>query len=52
MAEATRRMVLSAALGVGMAANKERFAWDFAFPSIDEGTVWILPTSGDVCCWW
>jgi glutathione peroxidase len=39
MAEATRRIVLIAALGVGMAGDKERLAWDFVFPSIDEGTL-------------
>jgi glutathione peroxidase len=32
-------MILVAALGVGMAADKERLAWDFTFPSIDEGTL-------------
>jgi glutathione peroxidase len=37
MIEPTRRMVLSAAMGVGMAAGKETLAWDFGFPSIDEG---------------
>jgi glutathione peroxidase len=39
MADATRRMVLIAALGVSMATEKERLAWDFAFSSIDEGTL-------------
>jgi glutathione peroxidase len=37
MVEPTRRIVLAAAIGVGMAANKETLAWDFGFPSIDEG---------------
>ena len=37
MIEPTRRMVLGAAMGVGMAADKEALAWDFGFPSIDEG---------------
>ena len=37
MIEPTRRLVLVAAMGVGMAANKEALAWDFGFPSIDEG---------------
>ena len=37
MIELTRRLVLAAAMGVGMAADKEALAWDFGFPSIDEG---------------
>ena len=37
MTDWTRRVVLAAAMGVGMAANKETVAWDFGFPSIDEG---------------
>jgi glutathione peroxidase len=37
MIEPTRRMVLLAAMGAGMAAGKETLAWDFGFPSIDEG---------------
>ena len=37
MIELTRRTVLIAAMGAGMAADKERLAWDFRFPSIDEG---------------
>ena len=37
MTDVTRRVVLAAAMGVGMGANKERLAWDFGFPSIDDG---------------
>jgi glutathione peroxidase len=37
MTEPTRRVLLLAAMGVGMAANKESLAWDFGFPAIDEG---------------
>ena len=37
MVEPTRRMVLVAATGACMAADKEMLAWDFGFPSIDEG---------------
>jgi glutathione peroxidase len=37
MIEPTRRMVLVAAMGAGMAANNETLAWDYGFPSIDEG---------------
>ena len=37
MAETTRRVILGLALGVGMATDKERLAWDFTFSSIDEG---------------
>jgi glutathione peroxidase len=37
MVEPTRRMVLVAAIGACMAADKEMLAWDFGFPSIDEG---------------
>ena len=37
MIEPTRRMVLLAAMGVGMAAEKEMLAWDFGFPSIEDG---------------
>jgi glutathione peroxidase len=37
MIEPTRRMVLVAAMGAGMAANEETLAWGFGFPSIDDG---------------
>ena len=37
MIDPTRRMVLLAAMGAGMAAGKETLAWDFVFPAIDEG---------------
>ena len=37
MTDVTRRVVLAAAMGVGMGANKETLAWDFGFPSIDDG---------------
>jgi glutathione peroxidase len=37
MIEPTRRMILATAIGVCMAANKATLAWDFGFPSIDEG---------------
>jgi glutathione peroxidase len=37
MLEPTRRLVLVAAIGGCMAANRETLAWDFGFPSIDEG---------------
>jgi glutathione peroxidase len=37
MVEPTRRMVLVAAIGACMAADKETLAWDFGFPSIEEG---------------
>jgi glutathione peroxidase len=39
MTEPTRRVILAAAMGVGMADDKERLAWDFTFPSIDEGNL-------------
>jgi glutathione peroxidase len=48
MAEPTRRMILVAALGVGMATDKERLAWDFVFPSIDEGTLDFAQFKGRV----
>jgi glutathione peroxidase len=37
MIEPTHRIVLAAAMGVGMVADTETLAWDFGFPSIDEG---------------
>jgi glutathione peroxidase len=48
MIEPTRRMVLVAAMGVGMAANKETLAWDFGFPSIDEGRLEFATLRGRV----
>jgi glutathione peroxidase len=48
MIEPTRRMVLVAAMGVGMAANKETLAWDFGFPSIDEGRLDFAAFKGRV----
>ena len=48
MIEPTRRMVLVAAMGVGMAANKETLAWDFGFPSIDEGRLDFATFKGRV----
>ena len=48
MIEPTRRMVLVAAMGVGMAANKETLAWDFGFPSIDEGRLDFAALRGRV----
>jgi glutathione peroxidase len=48
MIEPTRRMVLVAAMGVGMAANKETLAWDFGFPSIDEGRLDFASFKGRV----
>ena len=48
MVEATRRMVLAAAMGVGMAADKEMLAWDFGFPSIDEGRLEFAAFRGQV----
>lgn len=39
MVEPTRRMLLTAVIGAGMAAGKEHVAWDFSFPSIDEGSL-------------
>jgi glutathione peroxidase len=46
MVEPTRRMVLAAAIGVGMAANNETLAWDFGFPSIDEGRLQFAEFKG------
>ena len=37
MIEPTRRIVLAAAIGACMAAKKATLAWDFGFPSIDDG---------------
>ena len=48
MIEPTRRMVLMAAMGVGMAANNEALAWDFEFPSIDEGRLDLAAFKGRV----
>ena len=48
MIEPTRRMVLAAAMGVGMAADKEMLAWDFGFPSIDEGRLDFAAFKGRV----
>ena len=48
MIEPTRRMVLVAAMGVGMAANKETLAWDFGFPSIDDGRLDFTALKGRV----
>ena len=48
MIEPTRRMLLAAAMGVGMAANQETLAWDFRFPSIDEGTLDFAAYKGRV----
>ena len=48
MIEPTRRMVLVAAMGVGMAANKETLAWDFGFPSIDDGRLDFAALKGRV----
>ena len=48
MVDPTRRMVLPAAIGVGMAANKETLAWDFSFPSIDEGRLDFAAFKGRV----
>jgi glutathione peroxidase len=39
MIDPSRRMLLLAAMGVAMAANNEPLAWDFVFPSIDQGTL-------------
>jgi len=48
MTDTTRRVILVAALGVGMATDKERLARDFAFPSIDEGTLDFAQFQGRV----
>jgi glutathione peroxidase len=48
MIEPTRRIVLAAAMGVGMAADKETLAWDFGFPSIDEGRLDFAAFKGRV----
>ena len=48
MTELTRRMVVAAAMGVGMAANKEVLAWDFSFASIDEGRLDFAALKGRV----
>jgi glutathione peroxidase len=48
MIEPTRRMMLAAAMGVGMAANNETLAWDFEFSSIDEGRLNLAAFKGRV----
>ena len=48
MTDPTRRMVLVAAMGVGMAANAENLAWDFDFPAIDEGRLDLATYRGHV----
>jgi glutathione peroxidase len=48
MVEPTRRLVLMAVMGVGMAASKETLAWDFGFPSIDEGRLDFAALKGRV----
>jgi glutathione peroxidase len=48
MIEPTRRMVLAAAMGGGMAADKETLAWEFGFPSIDEGRLDFAAFKGHV----
>jgi glutathione peroxidase len=41
-------MILIAAMGVGMAADNEALAWDFGFPSIDEGQLDFAQYKGRV----
>ncbi|HET7879922.1 MAG TPA: glutathione peroxidase [Acetobacteraceae bacterium] len=48
MTEPTRRVLLMAAMGVGVAANKEALAWDFSFPAIDEGRLDFATFKGRV----
>ena len=48
MIEPTRRMVLAAAIGVGMAADKDILAWDFGFPAIEGGRLDFSPLKGRV----
>ncbi len=48
MIEPTRRMVLVAAMGAGMTANEATLAWDFGFPSIDEGRLDFTAFKGRV----
>ncbi|MEJ0015968.1 MAG: glutathione peroxidase [Acetobacteraceae bacterium] len=48
MVDLTRRVVLAAAMGVGMAAGKDAVAWDFGFPSIDEGRLELGTFKGRV----
>jgi glutathione peroxidase len=48
MIEPTRRMVSMAATGACMAANREALAWDFDFPSIDEGRLNLAGFKGNV----
>jgi glutathione peroxidase len=48
MVEPRRRLVLMAVMGVGMAASKETLAWDFGFPSIDEGRLDFAALKGRV----
>lgn len=37
MVELTRRALVVAAMGVGMAADRDTVAWEFSFPAIDNG---------------
>jgi glutathione peroxidase len=48
MIEPTRRLVLAAAIGACMAATKETLAWDFGFPSIDDGKLDFATFKGRV----
>ena len=48
MVDLQRRLILLAAMGVGMATNKETLAWDFSFPSIDEGRLALATFKGRV----
>ena len=49
MVEATRRVVLAALGGLaGMAAEAEKLAWDFGFPSIEEGRLDFAAFKGRV----
>jgi glutathione peroxidase len=48
MVEPTRRMMLMAAMGAGMAANNQTLAWDYSFPSIDEGKLDFATFTGRV----
>jgi len=48
MVDLTRRTALLAALGAGMAANKDTLAWDFSFPSIEAGTLDFAAFKGRV----
>jgi glutathione peroxidase len=48
MIEPTRRLVMAAAIGACMAATKENLAWDFSFPSIDDGKLDFAAFKGRV----